>query len=478
MNTPHVSRFTFHASRFTFHVLCFLCAALLIGIADEARADLPDLGFSIITSDWEGRGELVECGYAMESFRDGLFGQVAGEFGLVAGQYDTIWVLLTNFGASEVQEAVVRFYEEGAPEEDRSPIGADVTIARMEPWETVILQKAWDTLGRSGLNRISIQIDPDGQIEESDETNNTLNFERTVHLLGDFNQDGRIDPLDRTILTQALDSGPSDVHWNPVCDIWTSSFPIPDPPNIRPQPDGMADHSDHVVFDRLMDLDLKSALAGIAFDHSEHVVFKVGDEIQISVNFPTVGSAEVGELIVKFFDGPPDAGGTFIGESLISSAFGGLGKAEIVWRTDGLGVGTHRIFTVADPDNQKVESSEENNVLSTNLKLDSTEVNDPDPPLPGRFLLMQNSPNPFNAGTVIPFEITQPDDADIRIVICDNLGREVYTQKIYASHQGRGCVAWDGSDHSGRAVSSGVYFYRLMINEKLVGAARSMVILR
>jgi hypothetical protein len=472
MNTAYPSRFTFYVLRFTFHVFCLLCVALVIGIADEAHADLPDLGFGTmdLSSASEGRGQIVDGAQATETFGKGLSG-------LIAGDYDTIRVALSNFGASEAEQAVVRFYEEGAPEKDRAPIGEDVSVARIAPGETVILEKIWDTLGRSGLNRISIQIDPDESIEEGDEKNNSLSFERTVYLLGDFNQDGRIDPLDQTIIKQALGSQPGDARWNPVCDIWKAGLDFPDPPNIRPQPDGMADHADHVVFDRLMDLNLKSALAGIAFDHSDHVVFKVGDEIPITAHFPTVGAAEVGKLSVQFYDGPPNEGGAFIGKSLVSGAFGGLGKAEIVWRTDGIPVGTHQIFAVADPDNEKVESSEANNVLSTTLELDSTGVTDPDPPLPGRFLLMQNIPNPFNAETIIPFQITESDNADIRIAIYDNLGREVYTQKISAI-RGQGRIAWNGRDYSGRIVSSGVYFYRLIVNGKIIEATRRMVILR
>ena len=474
MNTTHMSRFTHYVSRFTFPVFCFLCAVLMIASESSSDStDLPDLGFGVMVPlGPEGESDTMrESNQGAETFGKDLSG-------LVAGDYDTIRVALTNFGATEAEQTVVRFYEEGAGENDRAPIGEDVIAARIAPGETVILQKVWDTLSRSGLNRISIRIDPDGQVPESDEKNNSLSFERAVFLLGDFNQDGRIDPLDRTILEGALGSREGDAHWNPVCDIWEAGQSIPDPPHIRPQPDGVvADHSDHVVFDRLMDLNMKSALAGIAFGHADHVVFKVGDEIRIAVHFPTMGSAEVGKLAVQFYDGPPDEGGIFIGESLVSSAFGGLGEADILWRTDGIDVGSHQIFAVADPDDQKVESSEANNVLSAAIELEGTGVTDPDPPLPRRFMLMQNIPNPFNAGTVIPFEVAEQDDSNIHIAIYDNLGREVFAQKVRAVN-GQGRIVWDGRDHRGRTVSSGVYFYRLILNGKIIGATRRMVLLR
>ncbi|MFH1006007.1 MAG: CARDB domain-containing protein [Candidatus Latescibacterota bacterium] len=468
MKTPHF----FHIP---FPMLCSLFAGLLpICVADAARAGLPDLGFDFLE---KGRASEVrymtaEGAYATENYERGLAT-------LVAGSYDTIRVALQNRGTGDAEQAVVRFYEEGTPGEELTPIGADVTVARITPGETVILQKVWDTLGRAGLNRISIRIDPDAQVQESNEGNNNLSFDCMVDLLGDFNRDGRIDPYDRAILEQAEESIAGDPGWNPACDIWSTDVPIPDLSQIRPRPDGIAaDHSDHVVFDRLMDLNLQSTLAEITFDHSDHVVFRVGDPISIAVNFPTVGWSEVGQFSVQFYDGSPEAGGTLIGTSLVSSAYGGIGQADILWHTDGIDVGSHQIFAVADPDNNKVESLEDNNVLSAILELDSTGVTDPDPPLPKRFLLMQNIPNPFNAGTIIPFEIVQPDDSNIRLVIYDNLGREVFAQQVLASHQGRGYAVWDGRDPDGRTVSSGIYFYRLMINNRFVGPARSMVILR
>ena len=92
-------------------------------------------------------------------------------------------------------------------------------------------------------------------------------------------------------------------------------------------------------------------------------------------------------------------------------------------------------------------------------------------------MLMQNIPNPFNAGTVIPFEVAEQGDSNIHIAIYDNLGREVFAQKVRAVN-GQGRIVWDGRDHRGRTVSSGVYFYRLILNGKIIGATRRMVLLR
>jgi hypothetical protein len=78
---------------------------------------------------------------------------------------------------------------------------------------------------------------------------------------------------------------------------------------------------------------------------------------------------------------------------------------------------------------------------------------------PLRFVLHQNTPNPFNPTTAIRFEIL--DAARVNLSVFDPLGRRVTT--LIDSWQPRGVkeMIWDGTDGQGAPVSSGVYFYRL-----------------
>jgi WD40 repeat protein len=76
------------------------------------------------------------------------------------------------------------------------------------------------------------------------------------------------------------------------------------------------------------------------------------------------------------------------------------------------------------------------------------------------FALEQNAPNPFNPTTRIRF--TLPEDGHANLTIYDVAGRRVRTlvdDKRRANHYD---VVWDGRDHKGQTVASGVYFYRLV----------------
>lgn len=81
---------------------------------------------------------------------------------------------------------------------------------------------------------------------------------------------------------------------------------------------------------------------------------------------------------------------------------------------------------------------------------------------PAVFSLRQNYPNPFNATTVIPYTVNQ--SGQVKIVIYNNLGekvKEVFNlQQLVGSHN----VTWDGTNEKNQAVSSGMYFYSILMN--------------
>jgi len=79
--------------------------------------------------------------------------------------------------------------------------------------------------------------------------------------------------------------------------------------------------------------------------------------------------------------------------------------------------------------------------------------------VPERYELMQNHPNPFNAGTVIQF--TNRRDGNVKLDVFNILGQHVRTLMDEYRGYGTYAVDWDGKDESGRSVSSGMYFYRL-----------------
>ena len=87
-------------------------------------------------------------------------------------------------------------------------------------------------------------------------------------------------------------------------------------------------------------------------------------------------------------------------------------------------------------------------------------------PLPQQFVLSQNQPNPFHAATMIPFTIpARANEAQVELKIYNVLGQLVRTLVEAKMPTGHHRVAWDGRDETGRAVTSGVYFYHLVAGE-------------
>jgi hypothetical protein len=75
------------------------------------------------------------------------------------------------------------------------------------------------------------------------------------------------------------------------------------------------------------------------------------------------------------------------------------------------------------------------------------------------FALLQNSPNPFLAGTSIGY--VMPEEGRVTLRVFDVSGRLVRTLVHGTVPAGRNTAVWDGRDGDGRSLASGVYFYRL-----------------
>ena len=80
--------------------------------------------------------------------------------------------------------------------------------------------------------------------------------------------------------------------------------------------------------------------------------------------------------------------------------------------------------------------------------------------VPRQYALFANFPNPFNPSTSIEYAL--PGATEVELAIYDILGQQVQTLVAHEL-QGAGYyrLTWDGRDHSGHTVSSGMYFYRL-----------------
>jgi hypothetical protein len=94
--------------------------------------------------------------------------------------------------------------------------------------------------------------------------------------------------------------------------------------------------------------------------------------------------------------------------------------------------------------------------------------------IPAVHALLQNQPNPFRPGTEIRYQLASA--AAVRLAVFDAQGRQVRTLVDGTVAAGHHRVAWDGRDAHGRAVPSGLYFYRLVAGA--FTATRKMVLSR
>lgn len=80
--------------------------------------------------------------------------------------------------------------------------------------------------------------------------------------------------------------------------------------------------------------------------------------------------------------------------------------------------------------------------------------------IPEGFMLDQNYPNPFNPTTTLSYAL--PATARVSLVIYNALGQKVATLVDNQTQpSGTYLLTWDGTDHSGQPVATGIYFYRL-----------------
>lgn len=99
-------------------------------------------------------------------------------------------------------------------------------------------------------------------------------------------------------------------------------------------------------------------------------------------------------------------------------------------------------------------------------------------PLPASFVLSQNYPNPFNPTTTIRFSIPASIAAgtNVQLRIYSTLGelmRVLINERMFP---GNYAVMWDGKNHDGAAVASGIYIYQLLVGE--TKQTKRMVLLR
>jgi hypothetical protein len=98
--------------------------------------------------------------------------------------------------------------------------------------------------------------------------------------------------------------------------------------------------------------------------------------------------------------------------------------------------------------------------------------------VPERSKLAQNYPNPFNPSTTIEFDVGFLDglNQDIQFGIYNIRGQEVKQLLNTQMQPGSYAISWNGLDDTGRQVSSGIYFARLMTGKGYVKTVKMLVL--
>jgi len=83
---------------------------------------------------------------------------------------------------------------------------------------------------------------------------------------------------------------------------------------------------------------------------------------------------------------------------------------------------------------------------------------------PDELVLLPNYPNPFNASTRIQFAL--PTVSSVRLQIINTHGQIVWTLRKKQLDAGYYTFSWNGTDHSGQSVSSGIYLVHLQTDQE------------
>jgi len=89
--------------------------------------------------------------------------------------------------------------------------------------------------------------------------------------------------------------------------------------------------------------------------------------------------------------------------------------------------------------------------------------------------LFQNYPNPFNSSTTISFNLATENTENTEIEIFNIKGQKVKSISVIPSGV-EGSINWNGKDEKGKPVSSGIYLYKLNIDNKTKAVRKCLLI--
>jgi hypothetical protein len=110
-------------------------------------------------------------------------------------------------------------------------------------------------------------------------------------------------------------------------------------------------------------------------------------------------------------------------------------------------------------------------ILANGIVTDAPEVG---PAASVVFGLEQNQPNPFRPETEITYSV--PGRSAVELTVYNVAGQSVRRLATGVTPAGRHTVKWDGRDGTGQRVAAGVYFYRLVADDRTM--TRKMTVMK
>jgi len=112
--------------------------------------------------------------------------------------------------------------------------------------------------------------------------------------------------------------------------------------------------------------------AGDITVQGEGPVIRDGEQVNVTAVIHNLGRMGASDVLVRFYDGDPNAGGVTIGSAVVASVPArGSGTARISWTAQG---GADDIYAWADPDRAIAEYREDNNIASAVIVVSSYDV--------------------------------------------------------------------------------------------------------
>ena len=292
--------------------------------------------------------------------------------------------------------------------------------------------------------------------DRADNTSLRYDYEYPISLLGDFDLDGSIGIQDFNTFATAWQNQDIRYELGPV---------VGEAPFFTPQFDGLYDLSDGMSFYFMWHWEqdqFGKMLTKIKSSNGERVnLSHTADRFKISVP----ENAHAAEIIVNYSPAELNIKTSKMSDSETMNTR--LSKVDTVSGR----ILIHQILTNDEIEFEIDTYGRDNSLMQVsyefidkhNSVISSGSTDYELKPIPDRFALQDNYPNPFNPSTTIRYDIAT--SAFVDIVIYDITGREI--ARPISKHQNPGYhqTIWNGANQKGEMQSAGIYFYQIQTKE-------------